>query len=125
MSLPIQTTFRHATPNPEIEKSIRSRSEKLARLFPRIDHMKVVIEAPRRRPQAGCRVSLSIAVPGRELVVHTPRHEDLGRLDAVLCEAFHAIRRELETYTSRRKAPPTPATRVWSELRAMTHGATG
>jgi hypothetical protein len=66
-------------------------------------HVKLVIDAPRGRPLVGCRVHLSVTVPGRELVVHAPHHGEFGPIEAVLCEAFHSARRELMTYVGKRR----------------------
>jgi ribosome-associated translation inhibitor RaiA len=96
----LQITLQDVTPSAALDKRIRDKASKLAKLFPRLMATRVVVSAPhhhqlRRRLFT---VRLNILIPGGEVVVTRNNHEDVY---VVLRDAFLAARRELEAHAHR------------------------
>ena len=99
MQHPAEIVFRGMDPSPAVEARIREKIASLERLSPRIDHCRVVFEAPHRTGTQGSMFSVSIelGLPGGEIIVNREHHEDRAHEDAYVAvrDAFGAARRQL------------------------------
>jgi Sigma 54 modulation protein / S30EA ribosomal protein len=95
------------SPSPATETLIRERTERLARVTPRIQRCHVVVEQPHRHQQtARFSVRLDITTPRDEVVVtREPTGEGPPQaLQALIRDAFDAATRRLEDHAARRRA---------------------
>ena len=107
MELPLQITFRHMDSSVAIEAEVRSRAEKLDRVYPRITSCRVVIESPHRHHQQGklYHVAVDVTVPGGELVASRQpgarhAHEDVY---VAIRDGFDAVERQLAQHAHRER----------------------
>ena len=100
MEIPLQLKVRDMTLKEETENKIRNRVQKLGKVFDRITHCRVVVEAPHRHHKKGrlCQVSIYLTVPGNELVIKREPNTDLR---VAIRDAFDVARRRLEDYSQR------------------------
>ena len=105
-AVPLQVTFRNMDPSDAIETTLREKVTKLSQ-FGHIDRCRIMVECPHNHHQHGSHyhVRIDMAVPGNELVVAHQRggdrrHEDLH---FTIRDAFRAARRELQTYSDKRR----------------------
>ncbi len=107
MQQPIQITFRSIDHSDAIESAIRSKAEKLEALFDDIISCQAVIEAPHKHHHKGrhYQVKLSIAVPGKELIVKRApdKHDAHEDPYVAIRDAFEAARRQLKEYVDKIK----------------------
>lgn len=116
MQLPLQISFRHMDPSPNVETAIRKRAERLDRFFPRIMGCRVVVEAPHRHHRKGklYEVRIDLTVPGEEIAVTRsgPRNHAHEDVYVAIRDAFNTADRLLEDHarkfrgdTKRHEAP--------------------
>jgi ribosome-associated translation inhibitor RaiA/cold shock CspA family protein len=77
MDVPVEIVFHNMQSSPSVEAEIRSRVEKLDRLYNHLVGCRVSVELLHRRHQTGnlFNVHVEMRVPGEELVVsHEPHH---------------------------------------------------
>jgi ribosomal subunit interface protein len=100
--LPVQITFRDFPSSPAIETNIRKRAEKLHRFNGRIISCRVMIDVPQKHKHRGklFNVKIDVTVPGREFVATHKADEDVY---IAIRDAFHAIIRQLEADSRKRK----------------------
>ncbi len=96
---PAEIVFRGMDPSSAVEARIREKIESLEKLSERIDHCRVVFDAPHRSGDKGSMftVSIEIGIPGGEIVVNREHHKDRAHEDAFVAirDAFNAARRQL------------------------------
>lgn len=101
MQMPLELEFRNLPSSPALEALVRSRVDKLERLYDRITGCRVTVEAPHRHQHQGRRfeVHVQLVVPGNVLVYShdkgMPEHEDAN---TAVRDAFDAIQRQLEDH---------------------------
>jgi ribosome-associated translation inhibitor RaiA len=127
MGYPLQITFRDMPPSAAIESQIREKAAKLDLFYDRIMSCRVIVQAPHRHHHKGkaYQVSITIGVPGPDIVINHPAkrlsvdqsaaleataraenhrpskhgaHEDVY---VALRDAFHAAERKLQLYARR------------------------
>ena len=119
----MQLTFRNVKPSAAVAARVQAEAKKLERLYHRITHCRVIIEAPHRHHRRGetFQVRIELAVPGAGIMIrHAPsfshgaaqtekgrwsKQLELGspHKDMYLAvrDAFRAARRRLEDCTRR------------------------
>ncbi|MGA8053560.1 MAG: HPF/RaiA family ribosome-associated protein [Burkholderiales bacterium] len=102
MQTELQITVRDMDHSPALDERIRSRVQKLERVYTPLMGCRVVAEAPHKRKHQGkhFHVRLDITVPGKEIVVNNDHHEDIY---VALRDAFEAAKRQLEDYAAKRR----------------------
>jgi ribosome-associated translation inhibitor RaiA len=97
MTAALEIAFHNLQPSPSLEEEIRSRFDKLERLFNRITTARVAVEAPHRQHQSGNRfeVHIRMYVPGEELVI---KREPAADARLAVRDAFDAAERRLLDY---------------------------
>jgi ribosomal subunit interface protein len=100
--LPVQITMRDVPTSEALETIINDKAQKLTHFYQRILNCHVVIEVVQKHKRQGklFGVRVDLTVPGKELVVNRKEDEDLY---LAINEAFHAIERQLEKYSHRRR----------------------
>jgi cold shock CspA family protein/ribosome-associated translation inhibitor RaiA len=105
MQEPLEIVFHQLDSSPALEAEIRKRAAKLAKLYDRITHCRVALEALHRQHRTGnvveCRIAL--LVPGGEVVVSREPRKVKERyaepeLRTVIRDAFKAAERQLKDY---------------------------
>lgn len=108
MNEPLQITFRGMSPSPTVESLIRERTERLARVTPRIQRCHVVVEQPHRHQRSArpFSVRLDITTPIGEVVITRAPDADRSRhaLHTLIRDAFDAATRQLEERARCRRA---------------------
>ncbi len=96
--IPVDVTLRDVPHTEAIEARIRSKAQKLASFYDRIEYCKVVVVVPQKHKHQGkfFRVQIKIGVPGKTLVVKHKWDEDLY---VVMRDAFAAMQKQLEHYS--------------------------
>lgn len=112
MQIPLQFTLRDMPSSPAVEAAVREKAEKLELFFDRITSCRVLIEAAHRHRHKGnlYHVRIDITVPGNEIVVKRDpaehaEHEDIY---VAIRDAFDAARRQLQTFSARRRGEVKP-----------------
>lgn len=102
MQRPVQITCHDFSLTEPVEAETRRRAAKLDTYYDNIFGCKVVVEAPVRHHHRGgpFKVRIELSVPGNDLVV---THKDGQELSIAICEAFNAIRRQLEDYVRQKR----------------------
>lgn len=102
MQTELQITVRDMDHSPALDERIRSRVQKLERVYTPLMGCRVVAEAPHKHKHQGkhFHVRLDITVPGKEIVVNNDHHEDIY---VALRDAFEAAKRQLEDYAAKRR----------------------
>jgi ribosome-associated translation inhibitor RaiA len=105
METPLQITFRHMTPDPELEKIIRAQVDKLEEFFDKITGCHVTVEMPHRHHQHGnvYQARVDLIVPGAEIVVNREPGKGSEHTDPELAirDAFAVADRLLEDFVRR------------------------
>ena len=108
MAVDLQVTFRGMNPSPSVEERVREKAAKMSHFYDRILSSHAIVEAPdRHRSKGGVfRVTLHVAVPGKELVVNrepgdVEAHEDVM---VAVRDAFDAMYRQLEDFARKLRA---------------------
>ena len=101
MQEPLQIAFHNMESSPALEQRVRELFAKLERYYDGIISARVVLEAPHKQPhKSTLGVSISIGVPGRDIVVK--REQRVHEADHnvwVLNEAFEVAGRQVEEYS--------------------------
>lgn len=96
---PTEIVFRGMPPSAAVEARIREKVSALEKLSDRIDHCRVIFDAPHHTGQKGSMFSVSIelGLPGGEVIVNREHHDDRAHEDAYIAirDAFDAARRQL------------------------------
>jgi cold shock CspA family protein/ribosome-associated translation inhibitor RaiA len=107
MRTPLDIAFHNIPSSPELEADIRSRVEKLERLFERMVGCRVAVEAQHQSRQTGnvYDVHIEMVVPGGELVVSRQPKKAQERyanpdIRTSIRDAFAAAERQLKSYKS-------------------------
>jgi cold shock CspA family protein/ribosome-associated translation inhibitor RaiA len=106
MQEPLQIAFRNMATSPALERRVRKLFGRLERYYDGIISARIVIEAPHKQPpRSTLGVSISIGVPGRDIVVKREQrpHEADDHTVRVLNEAFEAAARQVEEYSRIRR----------------------
>ena len=102
MQLPLQISFRHMDPSPNVETAIRERAMRLNHFYPRITGCRVVVEAPHRHHHKGklYEVHIDLTVPGEEIAVTRSGPKDHAHEDVYVAirDAFNTADRLLEDH---------------------------
>src|SRR3712207_4807603 len=105
MQEPLEITFHQIEPTPELEADIRERADKLSKLFERMTHCRVSVEALHRQHRTGnvYEVHIDMLVPGAELVVSREPNRAKERyanpdVRTAVRDAFKAAERQLIEY---------------------------
>lgn len=102
MKIPLQISSRKFTLTDRLIDIIKQKAAKLEQFYSEIIACRVMVEIPHRHKHHGVlyNVSIDLTVPGGELVVKREPNEDIN---IALREAFDAARRQLLTYSRRRR----------------------
>jgi ribosomal subunit interface protein len=107
MQLPLQITFRHMNPSPQMEADIREKAEKLDQFYDQIMSCRVVVESHHQHHHQGnlYHVRVDVTVPGKELVASREPGQHHAHEDVYVAvrDAFDAIRRQLEDRARERR----------------------
>ena len=104
MQEPLQISFHNMDSSEALERRVREHWAKVERHYDRITSARIVIEAPHRQPhKSTLGISISIGVPGRDIVVKREQrlHESDDNASWVINEAFRVVERQLEDYTQK------------------------
>jgi ribosome-associated translation inhibitor RaiA/cold shock CspA family protein len=102
MQEPLQISFHNMASSDALERRVREQWARVERHYDGIVSARIVIEAPHKSTLG---VSISIGVPGRDIVVKREQrlHETDGHAAAVINEAFHAAERQVEDYGQKQR----------------------
>jgi cold shock CspA family protein/ribosome-associated translation inhibitor RaiA len=106
MQEPLQIGFHNMASSPALERRVRELFGRLERYCDDLISARLVIEAPHKQPhKSTIGVSISIGVPGRDIVVKREQrvHEADNHNVWVLTEAFEAAARQVEEYSRIRR----------------------
>jgi ribosome-associated translation inhibitor RaiA/cold shock CspA family protein len=106
MQEPLQISFHNMESSDALERRVREHWAKLERHYDGIISARIVIEAPHKQPhKSTLGISISIGVPGRDIVVKREQrlHEADNHAAWVINEAFHAAERQLEDYAQKQR----------------------
>lgn len=106
MQEPLQIGFHNMAPSDTLERRVREQWAKVERHYDGIVSARIVIEAPHKQPhKSTLGISISIGVPGRDIVVKREQrlHETDDHAAWVINEAFRAAERQLEDYAQKRR----------------------
>ncbi len=99
MEHPLDLTWRHLEPTPELMEAVEDGVDRLEEVGAKLQRCRVVVEGPPRRRKHGglFHVTVDLVVPGHTFVVRRApqehhEHED-GRV--AIRDAFEAARRQL------------------------------
>ncbi len=96
VNLPFELRQKNVTLPPALAREIQERAEKFEHFFDRITRCRVTVEGPGHHHRQGeIQVTIDLAIPGTELVVHK---KAASNLEAALREAFDAAGRRLEDH---------------------------
>ena len=99
MQLPVDITFLGMPPSPSVDAAIRRAVVRLERFYDRI--VSCAVTVTHHEQAAPFHVSITIVVPGREIVVsNDPPRENAY---AAVSESFRAARRQLQDYVQIRR----------------------
>lgn len=121
MQEPLQISFHNMASSDALERRVREQWAKLERHYDGIISARIVIEAPHKQPhKSTLGISISIGVPGRDIVVKREQrlHETDDHAAWVINEAFHAAERQLEDYAQkqRRDVKPHEGERTYARI---------
>ena len=107
MRPPLEITFRGMLASEAVEAMVTRWFARLERVFDRVHHCAVTIELPHRSQHQGAmfHVKVELGVPDATIVVSRdhgadPSHEDVY---VAIADAFHAARRQLQSYAANRR----------------------
>jgi cold shock CspA family protein/ribosome-associated translation inhibitor RaiA len=106
MQEPLQIAFHNMASSPALEQRVRELFDRLERYYDGIISARVVLEAPHKQAhKSTLGISISIGVPGRDIVVKREQriHEADNHNVWVLTEAFEAAGRQIEEYSRIRR----------------------
>jgi ribosomal subunit interface protein len=102
MQNPLQISTRNISLSKAAESTIREKADKLDQFYGRIMSCRVMVETLHKSHHKGImyHVRIDITVPGGEIVVKRPSHEDLY---VAIRDSFDAARRQLENYARKQR----------------------
>jgi ribosome-associated translation inhibitor RaiA len=106
MQEPLQISFHNMDASEILETRVREQWAKVERHYDGIISARIVLEAAHKQPhKSTLGVSISIGVPGRDIVVKREQrlHEADDHATWVINEAFHVAERQLEEYAQRQR----------------------
>jgi cold shock CspA family protein len=106
MQEPLQISFHNMDSSEVLERRVREHWAKVERHYDGIISARIVLEAAHKQPhKSTLGVSISIGVPGRDIVVKREQrlHETDDHATWVLNEAFQAAARQLEDYAQKQR----------------------
>jgi ribosome-associated translation inhibitor RaiA len=106
MQEPLQISFHNMESSEALERRVREHWAKVERHYDGIISARIVIEAPHKQPhKSTLGISISIGVPGRDIVVKREQrlHESDDHATWVINEAFQAVARQLEDYAQKQR----------------------
>jgi cold shock CspA family protein len=106
MQEPLQIAFQNMDHSDALEARVRELWGKLERHYDGIISARIVVAAPHKQPhKSSLGISISIGVPGRDIVVKREQklHEADNHATWVLNEAFGAAERQLEDYAQKQR----------------------
>jgi ribosome-associated translation inhibitor RaiA/cold shock CspA family protein len=106
MQEPLQISFHNMESSEALERRVREHWAKVERHYDGIISARIVIEAPHKQPhKSTLGISISIGVPGRDIVVKREQrlHETDNHAAWAINEAFHAAERQLEDYAQKQR----------------------
>ncbi len=106
---PVYISYRHMEPSEAIEEVIKEKAEKLFRLYDRLIHCRVVVEAPHRHHKKGniYHVKIELGVPGHpDLVINREAEENHAHEDVYVAirDAFATARRVLKQHVEKMRS---------------------
>lgn len=99
MQLPVDITFLGMRPSPSVDAAIRRWVTRLERFHDRI--VRCAVRVTYHEQAAPFHVTVTIAVPGREIVVSNDQPRD--DVYSAVSESFRAARRQLQDYVRIRR----------------------
>jgi ribosome-associated translation inhibitor RaiA len=117
MQEPLEITYHQVEPSPAIEEDIRARVAKLSRIYERVTHCRVSVEALHRQHRTGNvhEVHIVLQVPEGSLTVSRKPHKAKERyahpdIHSAVRDAFAAAERQLKAHKARlaRQVKPHP-----------------
>jgi cold shock CspA family protein len=106
MQEPLQISFHNMAPSDALERRVREHWAKVERHYDGIINARIVIEAPHKQPhKSTLGISISIGVPGRDIVVKREQrlHQSQDHATWVVNEAFQIAERQLEEYAQKQR----------------------
>jgi cold shock CspA family protein len=106
METPVEVSFRHTPPLPDIEALVRREAAKLERYGRRLVSCRVAVEEPQRHQRGGnryrVRIDIGAGLAKPIVVTRPPGDSDMHRdLRTIVLDAFRAARRQLQSATER------------------------
>jgi ribosome-associated translation inhibitor RaiA/cold shock CspA family protein len=102
----LQISFHNMDASEVLERRVREQWAKVERHYDGIISARIVLEAAHKQPhKSTLGVSISIGVPGRDIVVKREQrlHESDDHATWVINEAFHAAERQVEDYAQKQR----------------------
>lgn len=99
MQIPLDITFLGMPPSPSVDAAVRRWVTRLERFHDRIVRCAVTVSY--REQAAPFHVTVTLALPGREIVVSNDPCRD--KIYTALSESFRAARRQLQDYVRIRR----------------------
>ena len=106
MREPLQISFHNMAPSDALERRVREHWARVERHCADVVSARVVLEAAHRQPhKSTLGITISIGVPGRDIVVKREQrlHESDHHATWVINEAFHTAERQLEEYAQKQR----------------------
>jgi ribosome-associated translation inhibitor RaiA len=106
MQEPLQISFHNMESSDALERRVREHWTKVERHYDGIISARIVIEAAHKQPhKSTLAISISIGVPGRDIVVKREQrlHETDDHATWAVNEAFHIAERQLEEYAQKQR----------------------
>ncbi|MET0988809.1 MAG: HPF/RaiA family ribosome-associated protein [Steroidobacteraceae bacterium] len=101
MQTPMRITYRHIDPSAAMEARIHEHVAHLEQCCEIHEcHVTVEVLAGKRRASTSFQVNIDLAIPGRQIAVHSGRADRFAHtdIDAALRETFATVRRLLQDY---------------------------
>ncbi|MFQ5585971.1 MAG: HPF/RaiA family ribosome-associated protein [Thermodesulfobacteriota bacterium] len=102
MQNPLQISTRNISLSEAAENTIREKAEKLDQFYSRIMSCRVMVETQHKKQHKGImyHVRIDITVPGHEIVVKRPSHEDLY---VAIRDSFDTAKRQIESFARKQR----------------------
>jgi ribosome-associated translation inhibitor RaiA len=121
MQEPLQISFHNMASSEALEARVREHWAKIERHYDGIIGARIVLEAAHKQPhKSTLGITISIGVPGRDIVVKREQrlHESDHHATWVINEAFRVAERQLEDYAQkqRREVKPHEGEREYARI---------
>jgi cold shock CspA family protein len=106
MQEPLQISFHNMASSAALESRVREQWAKVERHYDGIISARIVLEAAHKQPhKSTLGITISIGVPGRDIVVKREQrlHESDHHATWVINDAFHTAERQLEDYAQKQR----------------------